>query len=505
MSDSDGNDGRTVDRRTFLKGAGVVGTAAGIVGLGWYTANRFDDGPGRATPTATPARPSPGDTTGPPPTGATETDGRTPTGHEHTPGGIPHAEEFGTVVEAAAGGFPPGTADPVNPLFEDNGDDGTLFAFEPGTYRIDTLRIANVDRIGVVSVGENPVRFVPSPGPCVGNNPYVFFDTVRDLLLEGVTFDLRGVDSGGPLFLYLRGDSTVRDVTYLGNCSNQRAFTRIEVRDEQGSALVDRLVARNVQGNNNLTGVYVGDNHAGELTFRDCELEAFADNGIYASPPGGAGGEDGPVHVVGGTYRNNNVASVRLGSTGSTAEGVSVVVDQETPGWGQLNARGIRLRNRAGQVVRDCDITYAKDAADSFGAVVFHPANGGGVVRDTDIQIDRGGIPAVRAFPPEQGTGRQITLEGLTVTGDAHDGVTARIEGRDGTTVRNCTIEQPGRSGLFVRDAQDCRVEDSNIVVEQDPVVLENAAMTLRKSTVVSGGEEVFYEELELENESLTL
>jgi hypothetical protein len=260
---------------------------------------------------------------------------------------LPHADEFGTVVDAVEQGANSAGEEPVNFLFEEYADDETLLAFEPGTYEIDYFSLSDIERLGVVGTGSDPAQFVPAAGQCRGGHPWVAFQGVRDLLLENVTFDFRETSAGGPLHLFLEGDSTIRNVAYLGSCSNQIGVIKIDVRDANGTARVENLVTRNVDDNNSLTGIYVTENHAGELTFVDCQVENYSDNGLYASSPGGSDGQDGAVNVIGGTYRNNNVAGVRLGTTGARAEDVTVVVDAETPGWGTLNARGIRRRNKS--------------------------------------------------------------------------------------------------------------------------------------------------------------
>lgn len=483
-----------MERRELLKATGIVGTF-GILGVGAYAMRR-----------GTPSDGPPDDNT---------TDTEHPSGRTETPDGddeerttdqIPHASEFETVVDAVEVGADPTGEQPVDPLFEQYADDDVLLAFEPGTYKLDYFTVAGATQLGVVGTGDEPARFVPAEGRCRGGHPWVFFDGVNDFLFENLAFDFRDVDSGGPIHLNLGGDSVVRDVTYRGNCSNQIGVFRIDIRDADGTAVVERLRARNDGGNNSLTGVYVGDSHAGELTFRDCDMSAFSDNGLYASAPGKSDGGNGPVHVVGGTYRNNNVANVRLGSSGSRAEDVTVVVDRETAGWGGLNARGIRLRNRSGQVIEGCDITFGEDAADSFGGIVFHPDNGGATVRDTAITIDRDAIPAIRAFPVSTPGDDVLTFENLSIDGAAPAGPTARIEGRDDTVFENCTIEQSKgrRSGLRFIDSTDCRIVDSRIEVAEAPVAVEDSTVEIKNCMVRTAAGEERIEHRVLENETLT-
>lgn len=416
------------------------------------------------------------------------------------------SSEFDTVVDVVEAGADPNGEESVTALLEEYAADDTLLSFPPGTYKIDFFTLSGLTTFGIVGAGEEPATFVPADGDCRGGHPWVALESIDDLLLKNVQFDFRNSESGGPVHLLLDGgDSTVQDVTYRGSCSNQISMFKVSVREEGGTALFERVAARNDEDNQSLTGIYVNGGHAGEMTFRDCTAELCSDNGLYASDPGGDSGANGAVHVVDGTYRNNNIAGVRLGSTGSTARGVTVVVDSETPGWGSLNARGIRLRNRAGQRIENCEITFGADAADSFGGVVFHPENAGGTVIDTDITIDADGIPATRAFPVET-SGGATRFENVSIAGAAASGFTAMIEGRDGTVFRNCEITQPegDRAGIRFLDSVDCRVVDSRLEVAERPLVVENGSVRVQNTTVVTADWEKRIDDRVLENETLT-
>jgi hypothetical protein len=496
-----------MQRRDVLKTTGVAAT--GVFGLGLYTTTREESDGGQTAQgqsgdnqttqgqTANDRTPDAGHGTSENPADQTidvNEYTETPTDEMESP--------FETVVDVVAEGGDQTGEEPVNWVFEEYAGHRTLLEFGTGTYKIDYFTLQELTQFGIRGTGDEPATFVPADGNCRGGHPWVFFDRIQDLHLQNLVFDFREAATGGPLHYVLGGESTVRDVTHLGSCSNQIGMVRVEVKDENGSAQFENVVARNVDENNSLTAVYVGDDHSGELTFRDCTMERFSDNGLYASAPGSSGGGDGAVHVVGGTYTNNNVAGVRLGSTGSSADGVTVRVDGEVPGWGGLNARGIRLRNKSGQVIEGCDITFGPDAAESFGGIVFHRANGGALVRDTSITIHRDSVPAVRAFHVEQTTDSALVFENCSMTGDAATGVTARIEGRDGTVFRNCTIEQTGRNrqGLYFLDSTDCRIVNSRIDVGTAPVTVENGTVTIENTTIVTADGERQVESVVLED-----
>ncbi|WP_233274706.1 hypothetical protein [Haladaptatus cibarius] len=68
-------------------------------------------------------------------------------------------------------------------------------------------------------------------------------------------------------------------------------------------------------------GISVTDDHRGELTFRDCHVEGWVNNGGYLA------GGDGPCIVEGGVWKNNGNANLRLG-TGDVAHDVRIEVDE---------------------------------------------------------------------------------------------------------------------------------------------------------------------------------
>ena len=503
-----------MERRDVLKAAGVTG-AAGLTGFGIYGLTREESdndtssGP-EPTPdgdTATPVETPDQSTRTPTDDGTPQSEDTqtTPDDDDQDDQSDEPASAYGTVVDAVEVGADPTGEEPVNFLFEEHADDDTVIRFEPGTYAIDYFSVSDLDTFGLVGSGTEPARFVPTAGNCRGGHPWVGFDGISGLQFENLTFDFRSVARGGPIHLFLSGDSTFRDVTCLGSCGNQISMLKVEVRDESGSAQFENLVTRNSDDNQSLTGVYVGRQHAGDVLLRDCTVVGFSDNGLYASAPGGDDGRNGAVRVVGGTYRNNNITGVRLGSNGSSAEKVTVIVDSETAGWGELNARGIRLRNKSGQLIDDCTVTFGADAANSFGGIVFHQANGGALVKNTTFTVDRDSIPAIRAFPVETPGDDAPTFENCTIGGDASDGVTARIEGRDGTVFRGCTIEQRGggRKGLHFFDSEECRIVDSRIDVTTAPVAVDNGSVTIENSTLVTENGERQITQRTLKNETL--
>lgn len=455
-----------MERREFLTGAAVAGTtgAAGLVGYGRYGTPR-DDGEPEAEERAAPAEVTPRD----------------------EDRAVRHEDAFGTVVDAVAAGADPEGEEPVDDVFEAYAADDTLLSFAPGTYRLPRLRLGGYDHLGVAAAGESRPTFVAPAGSCVDSDPHVEFQAVTDFLLDGVDFDFRRSGAGGAVNVVAAGDATVRNVTSRGSCREQITVFRVDIRDPDGTGLVENVRAENTEAVGWITGAYVGKRHSGELTFRNCELGEFTDNGLYASAPGLRDGGGGAVHSENGTYRNNNVSNLRFGTDGSTSRGDTIVVES-APEIGSVNLRGIRFRRGVDQVVEGCELTFGAAVTDSFGAIVYNADNGGARVADSRVTVHADRIPAVQAIYLDGESESAPTFENLTVDGEASRGYAAAISGRDGTSFRDCTIEQPGdnRDGIRIAYSDDCELVDSRVDVTGYPLILRDSTLRVRNTTFVT-------------------
>jgi hypothetical protein len=400
---------------------------------------------------------------------------------------VRHGDEFGTVVDAVRAGADPEGEEPIDGFLARYADDDTLLSFPAGTYLLPPMELTDYDHLGIAASHDEHPTFVAPADSCINTDPHIQFARVSDFLLEGVDFDFHRPGAGGAVNVIASGDATVRDVVARGSCRQQVAMFRIDIRDPAGTGLVERLRLRNIQDSGWMTGAYVGKHHSGEVTFRNCELSEFTDNGLYGSAPGVSDGGGGSVHTVDGHFENNNVSNIRLGSPGSTARRDNIVVES-APEAESVNLRGIRFRRGSDQLVEDCQIRFGPNVTDSFGAVVFHADSGGARVADSRITMESDGIAAVNAFYHSGGGGGGPTFENLTVDGGASLGYAIRLNGRDGTTFRNCTVEQPGehRDGIRMAYSEGCELVDSRIDVAGYPLILRDTTMTIRNTTFVT-------------------
>lgn len=456
-----------MERRRFLQQGAVAG-AAGVAGLVAY--GQYD---------------------GPPGDGGQDPDGEAEMEVEEiTPQpdeGVRHGDAFGTVVDAVEAGADPDGDEPIDGVLGRYAADDTLLSFAPGTYRFPSLQLQDYDHLGIAAAGDEHPTFLAPADSCVDTDPHVQFGGVSDFLLEGIDFDFEQPGAGGAINVIADGDATVRDVTARGTCREQVTMFRMDVRNPDGSGLVENFRAENVGDGGWMTGAYVGKYHSGEVTFRNCELSEFTDNGLYGSAPGVEDGGGGLVHTENGNYRNNNVSNLRLGTAGSSARGDSIVVES-TPEAKSINFRGIRFRRGVDQVVEDCEVTFGEAVTNSFGAIVYHADNGGAHVADSRVTMHSDRIPAIQAFYYEGDSESAPTFENLSVDGEAGRGYTALINGRDGTSFRNCTIEATGdhRDGIRIAYSDDCELVDSRIDVTGYPLILRDSTLRVRNTTFVT-------------------
>lgn len=185
-----------------------------------------------------------------------------------------------------------------------------------------------------------------------------------------------------------RGTVRIKNITQTG--AVDPTGSRFACWAEEGARLVLENFNRpdGQQGDGEAIGFFVPPEHAGTVVFRNCTVANFGNNGLYASAAHKGG--DGPVIVEGGLYANNNVASVRVGSSGSVVRNVTILHDDQIPGYtdGGTNGRGLWVRNSGEDItIEDCDITVTSESDGAAFPLGIHPrrASGSGQVRNCRI------------------------------------------------------------------------------------------------------------------------
>jgi hypothetical protein len=273
-----------------------------------------------------------------------------------------------------------------------------------------------------------------------------------------------------------------------------------DVTDPDGEGWIDRLrlpdggeYSRHTPGSvwTGPTGVLVSRFHRGHLRLRDCVVGPFPDNGLYAR-------NGARTSVLGGMYRNSNVASVRLGGDGSELRDATVVVDHNRPH--DENQTGVRLDRGSDLRIRETTIDVAApngpavnvqneaDSASIRGAEIrVGEADGTGVlvnggagsteIGGTDVRFDGGGNALLFRSRGDR-DGGAVVCEDVAIEGDGHGAAgrhAIRCE-RAGSEFHDVTVDQRGgshRRALQI-GGDDCLVSGGRFRSTHHPIV--NAA-----------------------------
>ena len=384
-------------------------------------------------------------------------------------------EQYGTVTNVVEEGADHTGRDPVNDVVRSTVGDDTLLYFPKGEYHLSgELRVGEFSSLALVG---DRALFRPPDG--FTGLLFVLGDTsgASGLHFEGLDFDFTAASTGGrPLHAVVEDGLLVRDVTVRGRQDVDHDCLRVDVAAESGTGRVERvrLPDGSVTGHPN-TGIYVGEQSRGELSFVDCTVVGFSDNGLYASQA------QGPTHVRAGHYANNGIAGVRV-SGASTVEGVRVTCDTDRSDL--ENMRGIRLREGTGASVVDC-VVEMRSVPVSDGAITMAEWLESATVEDTTVRLEADNVPAVTAKPPRQGISgpASVNIEGLTVRGSAANGATVQVLGRSECLLENVCIHQQGRNrdGIEFANSRGNLLRDTVVDVTGDPLVLREASAERRE------------------------
>ena len=391
------------------------------------------------------------------------------------------ADEWGfdEVVDLKRQGADLSGEKPINDIVDDAIGEGVLFYLPPGRYRIEnSIAARGIMRIGFVG---DDATIVPPDGFSTTLVGLGWPDPGEDLLFSGIDFDFSADETGGRP-IYARADNRIvlRDVTVNGVADVNQDLVRLDVTSEDGSGLVERLsLPDGGLPEHNTTGCQVGSENRGDVSFVDCHIAGFPDNGLYADPPSGS------VEVLGGTYLNNGIAGVRVQTSAeSVVRGVHVRCDTDSGGD---NMRGIRLRAGSDITVENCVVDLQK-VTSSDGAIVFSSELGAGTVRNCRINVDADDVAGIRIKPPNDDTPAEtgpFRFENVVITGNASDGSAVAADDRDDCFFQNLCVHQTGdnRDG-FVFSGVQGKLVDSFVSVPGRPFAFTDSSVTKRNVTV---------------------
>ena len=202
---------------------------------------------------------------------------------------------------------------------------------------------------------------------------------------SGETWENKLIDmtTGQDITITAQGsDWTIRNVGFEGANESGAGSGTFGIADTGGESTVENVYLGDgsVSGNaapngHGETAFWVSPDHAGHIDFENVNIQGFADNAIYASAPGNAGG--GTVHIDECFAANCYVSHYRLATEGSKVTNSCVYVDEEA-----YEGRGIWAWAPGTIEVENCQIEMngrhtAIDAGANGQATTI-------VVRDTD-------------------------------------------------------------------------------------------------------------------------
>ena len=410
---------------------------------------------------------------------------------ERAPGKPPvERRDFDRVVNVVEAGADANGQEPIDDVLNRELRDGTLFEFPDGRYKLRSFSTDENVRYGMAAVEGTKPTLVPAVPLTEVGEVFLEVEDAEAFLFDGFVLDFEREGYGGAVVVRTRGDFTIRNVRTLGRYPRKSVGFHFAVENENRRALVENLVSMGGKQGGETVGIFVNRQHAGDLTVRNCHLENFPNNGLYASAPGDDGklrSSGGIVRVVGGFYRNNNIANVRLGDR-CVARNVTIVVDTVPP-YNELNARGLWVVNGTNQLIDGCSIYLGKDAGDSLGALVFYELAGNANVRNTQIVTNRDQLPAVNLQSPSDvvADAPGSSFDNVSITGTASGGRTVVVEDRDRTEFLNCEISQSGtdRNGIVFQRSNDCSIANTTIDVTGRAIRSSESSVQRRHVKVV--------------------
>lgn len=405
----------------------------------------------------------------------------------------PVPDGFDRVVNVVDRGADPSGEESLVPILEDIDPDGSVVFLPSGTYRMDdTWRVTKFERLAVVG---RDATIIPSPEDPVQLFSFDGEGRGRELRVEGLDFDYSHEGARGRmLHLKVRDGLLVRNVTAFGTVAERPSLVRVDVTDADGEGLVDRLrLPDGAEVGTGIAGCYVGSDSRGDITFRDCRIEGFPDNGLYADPPAGS------ITVDGGYFANCGIANVRVRGD-STIRNAYVRCDSDHLEF--ENMRGIRLTDYEPQdtpepaVVENCRVDML-EVTHSDGAIELSGQLARAIVRDTHVRVNADDVPAFNAKEPdsifeELGILPSVELENFTVEGTSGDGDVVGISGRSECSFTGLDIHQTGlrRNGVTFSDSRDNVIRNARIDVTGDAIILDDSEADTFDVDVVKDAEE---------------
>lgn len=342
---------RTTSRRRLLAAAAAAFALAGCQSAEPETS------PTDESTTAPAATDSPTATVTDSPTATTRGTYVPPTRTERdVPSPIPTPEQNPSVQEVHLDdeGLEPG--DSLDPYFDEFLDSGNRIVIPEGEYTHSSDREPEL-MVDFAIVGDGPVIIDQGEG----------FENQWKFRQVGGTFEMKNITWKG-------AGASGHSVGPWGS---------FEARDDAEIIVENCAWPDGTQDESDGHCIYMTTDHEGDFLLRNCHIEGWGDNGIYGSAPGRWGGT---VRIENCLFKDNNVANVRLGSTGSYVKDSVLLQTGRAPltASGDRNQTNIKHRRSSDIRVENCDIVNTSGR----WTLSIHSAVGSGSVEMVDNRIE---------------------------------------------------------------------------------------------------------------------
>lgn len=372
-------------------------------------------------------------------------------------------DQYSTVVNVAEAGADPTGQEPIDDVIESALDDDTLIEFPSGTYKIEQVNLYGHSNLTLRGSDDDVTLLADDDH---GEAYWIGGADTRNLTFENFTLDHTAAGAAPSIEFGSYDGLVVRDIEKRGSQDGDATALGLRAYSASATTLVENVAFPDGGQARGGVGIWVdGD---GETILRDCRVEGFGNNGLYASY------SKGPVGVEGGTYKDNDRAQVRLGSDGSYVEGANIVVEDPS---GDDPCTGVRISNGLGPVtVSNCDVSMT--AGRGSGGVMCADNGGSFTVENSRIYIgpdytanESGGTRTAPGIfvdeAPAADLDHDVVGTAVTGGGDYYPSIFAK---RDGVRVRDCCVDWDGPAGIGFEDTTGNAVRNTNVTVDGSTV-----------------------------------
>lgn len=494
-----------MNRRRYLR---TLGSLAGLVAASGCSRSLRDASPHGTTPRASSSKSAArtGTTSNADSGPSAETGTESANEHEtYTAGDFTIAlPRFATVIDMVEdAGCDPTGREPCDKQLAAAADNHTLLQFPPGRYRVtQPLVLEDITDFGMRGTGTHrrDVRFIH---PIGYSDLLVNVRRGQNCLFERFTAEQTDDAITNSGLVVKNADGTiVRDVEVAGFTPSEAPTPRqsgtidlvVQITESEGRGLVERYVSTGGAEvgvyPKSYAGFYSGVDHRGTLRLVDCHLEECGSTGVYA------GRTYGQVQVVGGRFKNNDVAQIRVSGKGSFVRDAEVIVDtadQKNSRGSFKTVRGIwwesGWQGKTGGYIEDCDL-IARKTGNRRALIQIDGTAGAMTVRNCTLEVNGNNYEAIHAYRPGRSPNSgglpdrpwNVELSGVDVYGTATWETAIKLEGRPNSVLSDVTVRQTGRNvnGIVLEDAVSCLIENTSVTVPNYPLVIMNDGPSVR-------------------------